>query len=85
MASFAYFWSFLATLNIFGQYLRKTFENAENLINEGSAKLSFKVFGQESSSLNFLIRKVLPQCTSLLYRSNNIIVLNNRPQLISCN
>ena len=40
MASFAYFWSFLATLKIFGQYLRKTFENAENLISEGSAELS---------------------------------------------
>lgn len=63
MASFAYFWSFLATLNIFGQYLRKTFENAENLINEGSAKLSFKVFGQESSSLNFLI----PQSIAAVY------------------
>lgn len=63
MASFAYFWSFLATLNIFGQYLRKTFENAENLINEDSAKLSFKVFGQESSSLNFLI----PQSIAAVY------------------
>ena len=63
MASFAYFWSFLATLNIFGQYLRKTFENAANLINEGSAKLSFKVFGQESSSLNFLI----PQSIAAVY------------------
>ena len=63
MASFVYFWSFLATLNIFGQYLRKTFENAENLINEGSAKLSFKVFGQESSSLNFLI----PQSIAAVY------------------
>lgn len=63
IASFAYFWSFLATLNIFGQYLRKTFENAENLINEGSAKLSFKVFGQESSSLNFLI----PQSIAAVY------------------
>ena len=63
MASFAYFWSFLATLNIFGKYLRKTFENAENLINEGSAKLSFKVFGQESSSLNFLI----PQSIAAVY------------------
>ena len=63
MASFAYFWLFLATLNIFGQYLRKTFENAENLINEGSAKLSFKVFGQESSSLNFLI----PQSIAAVY------------------
>ena len=63
MASFAYFWSFLATLKIFGQYLRKTFENAENLISEGSAELSFKVFVQESSSLNFLI----PQSIAAVY------------------